>query len=384
MNVGSSPFRLPVSIVIPARDEETVLPETLASAVASGASEILVVDDNSRDATPRILAYWQQRDARVQAVAAGALPSGWTGKNHAVWVGARATTQPWILFLDADTRLLPGGLDAALRWATGRQLDALSLSPEQETGSIWERAAQPVVFHRLGRTFSFDEINDPARDAAAANGQFILIRRDAYFGIGGHAALRGEVLEDVGLARRLKQQGYAFEFRSGQGWVRTRMYRDLQGLWLGWSKNLYLLFGSPWRYGRVLPSFLPLLGVVACLYLAALEWWTAAAALAGILGLAHLRYALHLRRIGWRGARYYAPGSALVGMMWWHSARLYHRSQTVTWKGREIPVAVPAAKAAAACGSGGPERSNMEESKEDWLSVAGQPASRGGRDQQER
>jgi len=324
-----------------------VLPATLAAAVASDAAEIIVVDDNSCDATPRILAHWQQREARVRVLAAGALPAGWTGKNHAVWVGAQAATQPWLLFLDADTRLLPGGLLAAWQWAGEQRLDALSLSPEQETGSWWERAAQPVVFHRLGRTFSFDEINDPGHEAAAANGQFILIRRDAYFGIGGHEALRGEVLEDVSLARRLKQQGYAFSFRSGAGWVRTRMYRDLHGLWQGWSKNLYLLFGPPWRGGRVLLCFLPLLGMLTCLFLVALQWWTAAVGLAGIIGLAHLRYARHLRRIGWRGARYYGPGSALVGMMWWNSARLHRRSQTVRWKGREISVAEPEADMAA-------------------------------------
>lgn len=333
--------------MIPARDEEAVLPATLAAAVASEAAEVIVVDDNSRDATPRIVAHWQHRDARVRPLAAGPLPAGWTGKNHAVWVGAHAATQSWLLFLDADTRLLPGGLRAAWQWATERNLDALSLSPEQETGSLWECAVQPVIFHRLGRTFRFDEINDPDHEAAAANGQFILIRRDTYFDLDGHAALRGDVLEDVGLARRLKQQGYAFEFRSGEGWVRTRMYHNIEGLWLGWSKNLYLLFGSPWRRGRVALCFLPMAGLVACLFFAALEWWGVAAGLAGIMGLAHLRYAKHLRRIGWRGARYYAPGSALVGLMWWNSARLHRRSQSVVWKGREISVAGPAAKAAA-------------------------------------
>lgn len=348
MSVTSPPVRLPVSIVIPARDEEAVLPATLAAAIASGAAEIIVVDDNSSDATPRILRHWQHRDARVRGLAAGALPPGWTGKNHAVWVGAQAATQPWLLFLDADTRLLPGGLHAAWQWAVERSLDALSLSPEQETGSLWERAAQPVVFHRLGRRFNFEEINDPEHEAAAANGQFILIRRAAYFATGGHEALRGDVLEDVGLARRLKQQGYAFAFRSGEGWVRTRMYRDLQGLWQGWSKNLYLLFGSPWRYGRVLLCFLPLAGLVACLFFAALAWWRVAAGLAVIMGLAHLRYGLHLRRIGWRGTGYYAPGSALVGMMWWNSARRHRRSQSVAWKGREIPVAGETAEAAVA------------------------------------
>ena len=342
---------LPVAIVIPARDEEAVLAATLAAAVQSRAAEIVVIDDNSRDATPRIVAEWSRRDGRVRGMAAGRLPPGWTGKNHAVWQGACATGQPWLLFLDADTRLLAGGLAAAWAWAGERGLDALSVSPGQEMGSFWERAVQPAIFSRLGRRFPFEQINDPGHPAAAANGQFILVRRDVYFCVGGHEALRAEVLEDVELARRIKQAGYRFEFRSGGEWVRTRMYHDLGGLWLGWSKNLYLLFGEPGRGGRAALCFLPLLGLSAALLALGLGWWRVALGLTGIIGLAHLRYAAELHHAGWRGARYLIPGSALLGLLWLSSARAHRRAQSVRWKGRSIPVSAggcPPADGAAA------------------------------------
>ena len=97
----------------------------------------------------------------------------------------------------------------------------------------------PVVYCRLAGKFSFDDVNDPENRAAAANGQFLLISREAYDTVGGHSSISDAVLEDVALARRVKEAGFAIWFASGRGIVSVRMYRKFGAMWQGWKKNLY-------------------------------------------------------------------------------------------------------------------------------------------------
>jgi len=104
---------------------------------------------------------------------------------------------------------------------------------------------------RLARRFSYENVNDPSSTAAAANGQFLMMRRDLYDAIGGHSAVAGEVLEDVALAMRVKAAGHRISFGSGKGIVHVRMYRSFQAMWQGWKKNLYrLMGGTPWAVFR--------------------------------------------------------------------------------------------------------------------------------------
>jgi hypothetical protein len=120
----------------------------------------------------------------------------------------------------------------------------------------------------LGSRFRFADVNSPQNSAAAANGQFILIRRDAYESVGGHASIAGDVLEDVALARRVKAAGYRIWFGSGKGIVRVRMYRTFAAMWDGWKKNLYSLMGGSAQAVRtelvraLLPVLLAILPVV--------------------------------------------------------------------------------------------------------------------------
>jgi hypothetical protein len=120
----------------------------------------------------------------------------------------------------------------------------VSYSPEQEVETWWERALIPFVYCRLAARFSFARVNDPNRPDAAANGQFILILRDTYLAVGGHAAVGGELLEDVALAKLVKRSGYGIYFTAPMGLVRTRMYRSFGALWRGWAKNLCPLVGG--------------------------------------------------------------------------------------------------------------------------------------------
>ncbi len=235
-----------VSVIVPARNEEACLADCLQSLVAqTGVDfELIVVDDHSTDRTREIAESFPG----VRVIEAGPLPSGWTGKNNAVSTGARQARGQWFLFTDADTVHLPGSLAAAVKEARENGAELLSYSPEQIAVTFWEMATLPVVFAELARQYSPSKVSDPASPIAAANGQYILIRRDAYEAVGGHAAVADDILEDVALARAVKTSGRKIRFRYAADRVRTRMYRNYAQLRDGWTKNLALLFPNPgWR-----------------------------------------------------------------------------------------------------------------------------------------
>ncbi len=160
-------------------------------------------------------------------------------------VGAAVARGEWLLFTDADTVHKPGSLARAVTEARQQRVALLSYSPEQEVRGFWEKAVMPVIFAELAATFPPARVSDPRSPAAAANGQYILIAREAYDAVGGHAAVSGSLLEDVALAKAVKASGRKIFFRFGGDAVRTRMYRNFSQLREGWTKNLALLFPSP-------------------------------------------------------------------------------------------------------------------------------------------
>jgi glycosyltransferase involved in cell wall biosynthesis len=270
MTATDTMTRPEVSVIVPARNEEASLADCLESLVSQtgGAFEIIVVDDHSTDRTREIAQSFathvasnvhgaldassgggpEARNAStsirnaLHVIEAGSLPEHWTGKNNAVMTGARAARGQWLLFTDADTVHLPGSLSRALVETRENNVDLLSYSPEQIAASFWEMAILPVVFAELARQYPPSKVSDPNSPIAAANGQYILIRREAYDAIGGHAAVAKEILEDVALARAVKVAGRKIRFRYAADAVRTRMYRNFAQLREGWTKNLALLF----------------------------------------------------------------------------------------------------------------------------------------------
>jgi glycosyltransferase involved in cell wall biosynthesis len=250
-----------ISVIVPARNEEACLADCLHSLTTqTGISfELIVVDDHSTDRTREIAASFPA----VKVIEAGPLPAGWTGKNNAVTAGAQAARGEWLLFTDADTVHLPGSLAAALKEAQEYGAELLSYSPEQIAVTFWEMATLPVVFAELARQYSPSKVSDPASPIAAANGQYLLIRRDTYEAVGGHAAIAANILEDVALARAVKSAGRKIRFRYGANAVRTRMYRNYRQLRDGWTKNLALLFPNPgWLAAKTLLSWGIPLGVL--------------------------------------------------------------------------------------------------------------------------
>ncbi len=336
-----------ISAIIPARDEEDNIEASVASLASQPEiAEIIVINDQSTDRTSAILARLSRTFPNLKILESSTLPAGWIGKNHAVWLGAQAAKCEWLLFTDADTMHLPGSAHHALEDARAFDAALVSYSPEQITQSFAERALIPFVYCRLARKFDFARVNDPSLPDAAANGQFILIRGDAYEKIGGHRAVANAVLEDVALARRVKQAGFRLHFASGQGIAQTRMYRSFAAMWQGWTKNLYLLLGGTRKdlLQELLLAFLwpAIFFIVAGIIVRghAGPWLDAI----GILWFAgsHIAYARALRRNRYsaRFIIYYVPGVCLYAATLAASGWKYRRGKIV-WKGREYPVGTP-------------------------------------------
>ncbi|HKN77297.1 MAG TPA: glycosyltransferase [Candidatus Acidoferrum sp.] len=340
----SAPLPPPISAIVPARNEEAVIATCIESlAVQPEIAEILIVNDQSTDKTAEIVRGLTVKFPHLRLLETQGVPAGWVGKNNAVFLGAQEAKSPWLLFTDADAELLPGAAARALQIAQEAGVALISFSPEQIVQTWYEKALIPFVYSRLAKHFSYDEVNKPASPAAAANGQFLMIQRDAYNSIGGHASVAAEVLEDVALAKRAKAAGFRLWFGPGQGIVRVRMYRSLGAMWQGWKKNLYLLVGgTPGALFREMESIIPWIPIA----LIFLGIKIPVATLLGVcfLLIRQLTYGLEIARnqYPFKFIIYYVPAVALYAGVLWASYR-GHAKGKVEWKGREVPVTFPGA-----------------------------------------
>jgi glycosyltransferase involved in cell wall biosynthesis len=328
-----------VSAILPVRNEEAVVERAIASLAAQPEiREIIAVNDQSTDGTAGILRRLSNTEPKLRVFEAGPLPPGWVGKNHAAWVGAQHAGQPWLLFTDADAVHLPGSAARALADAAANGASMVSYSPAQEMHTWWERALIPFVYCRLAQLYSYAAVNDPESPSAAANGQYLLIRREAYDAIGGHEAVSGEVLEDVALARRAKAAGIRLFFAPGAEIARVRMYSNFRAMWEGWTKNLIpLLRTAGQSVTRELFSVIPWIPLLCFLGIPRHIGF-------GVLGIfllagRHASYLAQLRRNRFPGSGvlYYLPGVFLYGCVLLSSDWHYARGKVV-WKGREYPV----------------------------------------------
>ncbi|HEY7067880.1 MAG TPA: glycosyltransferase family 2 protein [Chloroflexota bacterium] len=349
---GAAPGQDPlVSVVVPVRNEAANVERCLRSVFGQRhqALEVVVVDDNSTDATPAILARLAAAEPRLTILAGAPLPPGWTGKNFALAQAAPHLQGEWVLFLDADTWLEPDAIGAAVAHAEERGLGLLSLVPRQRLSSFWERVIQPVVLLVIALALPLEAMADPRRPQVAyANGQFLLVRRAAYEKAGGHAAQQAAIVEDSALARAVKMAGYAVQLADGRALVHIRMYRDLGQLWEGWSKNSFESLGR--RVHNVLLLIMavsvvtlvpPVVALVALGRVVAPGGIDSAAAL--VSGVAGLQTAFILCLV-WRcnreadvPGRYTLAvplGAAMFNALMCYSAYRVISGRGVSWKGR--------------------------------------------------
>jgi chlorobactene glucosyltransferase len=234
-----------VSVIVPARNEERNLPRLLPTLLSQRYPnyEVIVVDDQSTDATPRILGEWAERDRRLHVVRGSELQreEGWLGKPHAMHQGAAAARGEWLLFTDADTHHSPRSIASSVAFALRRNIDLLTIMPCAELGPS-EKMLMPVAFMGILTFFPLYKVNDPASPTAIANGQYILIRRDVYDKVGGIARVKGKIAEDLEFGKAVKHDGYRLYMADGRNLMSVRMYTNLHELWEGWSKNVVLSF----------------------------------------------------------------------------------------------------------------------------------------------
>jgi glycosyltransferase involved in cell wall biosynthesis len=238
-----------LSVIVPARNEADVLGPCLESLLAQSEQgfavgedwELLLVDDGSTDATRSIALGLEG----VTVLDPAPLKPGWTGKANAVWTAAKQARGEWLLFTDADTIHQPGDLGRAIHEADHAHVVMLSYSPKQMVTGFWQRALMPLIFSELALAYPPQKVSDAASRVAAANGQFLMVQRAAYFQVGGHSAVSGSLLEDVDLAFLLKRRKYPIRFRYAPDALSTQMYRSFGAMFEGWTKNLARLFGFP-------------------------------------------------------------------------------------------------------------------------------------------
>ncbi len=232
-----------ISVIIPARNEEKNIARCLISLTKQSYPniEILVVDDRSDDRTGHLVDNLSKISTiPIRRVRVEKLPAGWTGKNHAMVVGSKAATGEWFLFTDADTTHFPDSVSSSIQKALSEKIDFLTLAPEVECITFWENVVQPLAVSSLALWFNSPRILKSEK--VLANGQYILVRRDVYESVGGNECVKQEVVEDVELAKKIKQKGFSVMFQNGTRLYSTRMYTSLSQIKTGWTRIFIHLF----------------------------------------------------------------------------------------------------------------------------------------------
>ena len=229
-----------VSLLVPARNEALNLPETLPRVLAQpGAYEVIVLNDQSTDATREVLAGFAANSPHLRVLEGESLPSGWSGKNWACHQLAQAATGDVLVYTDADVFWEADTLDALLSFKAAEDAGYVSVWPRQITKTLAERLTVPVIDLVLLGALPYLGVRWlPFAAFSAGNGQLMLFARAAYGSIGGHAAFRDEVLEDVRMGQAAKGAGVKTALALGGRAVATRMYRSQEELLDGFSKNI--------------------------------------------------------------------------------------------------------------------------------------------------
>ena len=234
-----------ISVLVPARDEEANIAACVRSLLAMNYSnfEVLVLDDRSSDETYPILCRLRDQDPRLRVLIGAELPPDWYGKPFACWQLANAAQGEFLLMTDADCVFAPDALLLALGARQEQNADMVSLVPDLHCEGFWERLLIPIQYFVIFAFLPTPLIRKTSFPwFAAANGAFLFLRRETYFEVDGHRAVRRQLAEDVKFAQHIKRQGKSLWYGDGSCTYFVRMYDGLDALWAGFAKNLFPAF----------------------------------------------------------------------------------------------------------------------------------------------
>lgn len=337
-----------VTVIVPARNESRSIGACLGGMLAQDYPRqqlmFIVVDDQSTDGTAAQVRHFMERDSRLAMLQLSSLPAGWTGKPNACWQGALQAAGEWLCFVDADTVAQPALLRAAVAVAERRGIDLLSLEPRQVLGSFGERLILPCGLLLAAVLLDLRRFNDPRLPDAAANGQFLLIRRSSYQACGGHRSVRGAIAEDTALARLMKHNHFRVALLGADALIETRMYRGLGELWRGLRRNLVVMTGGLGVTLGVAAAATVLAVAAVTLPVVTVVFWRVSPGLPALVALGaawcaslalcgtHVATARHLGIPLWYGLAF--PLGYLVGSLLAVDSVLRWNRGDVSWKGR--------------------------------------------------
>jgi glycosyltransferase involved in cell wall biosynthesis len=354
LNATAQPTAQPtVTIVIPARNEAANIARCLEGALAQSYPHvhIVVVDDGSTDDTSRIIAAMQvSHSQKLRAVQGRPLPQGWVGKCNACLHGASFAAGDWLLFLDADTAPQPALVSALLAFAAQRRLHLLSTLPLNEMPTLAEKIVLPVFYQFALTAFPVQALlsAEPPAHQAMANGQCLLVQREAYWSVGGHESVKDKVLEDIEFAQALRRAGYRVGLATAFDELHVRMYRSFGEIVQGLGKHANAGIAASglrafYAVARMsltllLPSLLLMLCVLASVFALDGGWGVPALLAALVANGASILFWARRYRAWYRTA----PAVALLAPLGWliylviaaRGALMARFKRGVTWKGR--------------------------------------------------
>ncbi|MBP2315336.1 glycosyltransferase [Azospirillum soli] len=334
-----------VSVLIPARNEEATIGAAVEAVLASRdvALEVVVLDDHSTDATATVVEAIARRDPRVRLERAPPLPPGWSGKQHACHVLSTRARHPMLLFQDADVRLSPDAAGRIAGFLLARDAGLVSGFPRQETGTLSERLVIPLIHMLLLGYLPMAAMRWTRAPAfAAACGQLIAVRRDAYRRAGGHASIRASLHDGLTLSRAFRRTGLMTDLFDATDLAACRMYRGWNEVWAGFGKNATEGMATPaalplWTLLLFGGHALPWLLLGAALVTPVPGWAVLASAGAVAAGLG-LRLILAVRfRQSMAGALLHPVGVVILLAIQWTALLHASRGRPALWRGRAYP-----------------------------------------------
>lgn len=345
---NTNPLEQPfISLLIPARDEAQVIGETVRRILAQDYSrfEAIILDDASSDGTSRLASEAAKGDERLRVVSGKPLPPGWSGKNWACQQLGELAQGELLVFSDADVRWEPNGLRAVVACMERYGADTFTVWPTQETVSAAERLVVPLMMFSIISYLPDLAVRlIPWTSFAAANGQVLAFRRGAYQKIGGHAAVKNEIVEDIVLGKKTKKAGLRLVMALGEGIIHCRMYQNWRQVREGFAKNILAGHGGQPIFLLISAVFHWLLFIVPWLWLLwgffvpQTQGWFAYPLAAIALGVGARALSAAVSRHNLADALLMPISTVLMTMiagqsLWWH-----YTQGGPQWKGRVVKV----------------------------------------------